>query len=81
MFDEKIKAIDKWNEIMFFLSLTNLCPFSDNVQAIRIIDDNNLKVITKQNFTCNIHFKELIISDDEGVNGIGSTDKKTETKS
>jgi len=80
MFNEKTKEIDKWNELMFFLSLTNLCPFSDNVQTIRLVDDNNLKVITKQNFVCNISFKTLIISDDEGINNLGSTHKKTETK-
>jgi hypothetical protein len=80
MFDENIKEIDKWNEIMFFLSLSNLCPFSDNLQSIRLIDDHNLKVVTKENYICNISFNSLVISDDEGISGIGSTHKKTETK-
>lgn len=68
--------IEKWKHYMFTLSINNLSPFADTLQSIRIADDNNLKLVTKQNFVINIKYNNLIISDDYGVNGLSLTDKK-----
>ncbi len=79
-YDEKTLSNDKWNHLMFLISLNNLSPFSDTAQSIRLIDDNNLRIVTKQNFICNIKFNKLIISDDYKINGLPSSNKKTNTK-
>jgi hypothetical protein len=75
MFDDKIKSIDKWQEIMFLLSINHLSPFSNIVQSIRLADSNLLKITTKENFVCNISYKNLFLFDEQNINGLASINK------
>lgn len=74
-FDETTKNLDKWNQMMFFLSINHLSPFSDNIQSIRLSDNNLLKITTKQNFLCNIYFKKAYLFDSQPINGLAGNEK------
>jgi hypothetical protein len=72
--------LDLWNKLMFHISFNNLSPFADNVQSIRIIDNNNLKIVTNQSFIVNIKFNKLIVSDDYKLSGLPTVCGMTDTK-
>jgi hypothetical protein len=66
-----------YEDLLFLLSITNYVPFSNLVKAIRIQDNNNLKIISKNNLVCNISFNKLYISDDYEITGLPTVISKT----
>jgi len=72
--------LDLWNDLMFQISFNNLSPFADNIQSIRIVDNNNLKAVSKENYIINIKFNKLVISDDYKVSGLPNSCGMTDSK-
>lgn len=66
-----------WDKLAFLLSQASYIPFNNNIDSIRIEDKNLLKVFTKNNLVVNMHFNNLIISDDTDVMGLPPVYKKT----
>jgi hypothetical protein len=62
--------IDLYKKLMFILSVSNHNPFSESISAIRLEENNRLKIITKNNLIVNLTFNYLIISDDYHISGL-----------
>jgi hypothetical protein len=71
------KDIERYNHLLFNLSINALSPFGDKVQTIRLEDNNTLKIATKNNFLVNVKFEKLVISDDYKVEGLPELIGKT----
>lgn len=69
--------LERYDYILFNLSLNGLSPLCDKVQTIRLEDDNTLKVATKNNFSVTIKFNKLVISDDYKLEGLPQKIGKT----
>jgi len=59
-----------WEHLLFVLSLAGLALFRDNVQSVRLIDENHLKVISLKNAMAEIEFEHLHVFDTTNVNGL-----------
>lgn len=58
-----------WRELAFQLSMAGLMPMSDKATGYRFEDDNSLKVFTEGAFYAVFKFNELIVFDDERLEG------------
>ena len=58
-----------WNKLLFSLSLSGKLPLADKINTIRVEEDQ-LIVSTKNNRVVKISFDELIIFDDENIQGL-----------
>jgi len=63
--------LEVWQRIAFSLSMSGLLPVNDLASSIRIEDENNLKVATKNSRVIRFKFNHLRIFDDENVSGLG----------
>jgi len=72
-FQEKEKTL--WNKIYFLLSISGLNMFGDKVDRIRL-DDNAISVATKDFKVIKIQFNELILFDDDSLEGLPLAKKK-----
>lgn len=70
--------LEEYNNLLFKLACNNLTPFSNLASSIRL-DDNKLKVVTKNNLVITVTYNKLIISDDHGIEGLPITNGKTST--
>tara|TARA_B100000809_G_scaffold55797_1_gene51702 strand:+ start:2432 stop:3352 length:921 start_codon:yes stop_codon:yes gene_type:complete len=59
-----------WDHLMFMNSIAGLAPLVDKVSSIRLIDDNNLKIITKRNAAAEVYFKKLIVFNHDNFKGL-----------
>ena len=59
-----------WEHLLFVLSLAGLATFRDNVQSVRLVDENHLKVISLKNVMVEMEFEHLHIFDTTNVNGL-----------
>lgn len=59
-----------WERLLFYLSVSGLCPLVDKSVSLRIVD-NVLKAPTAHARMAKIHFNELIVFDDTNVHGLG----------
>jgi hypothetical protein len=59
-----------WNYTLFSLSLAAKIPITNEVQFIRIDDGNELLVSTKNNQVVRFAYEELIVFDDENIQGL-----------
>jgi len=66
-----------WNKLAFLLSQGSYIPFNNNIDSLRLENDNLIKVFTKNNLIVNMHFKKLTISDDTDIIGLPPVYKKT----
>ena len=55
--------LDAWNKHIFQLSIAGYIPFGEKVKHIRYVDNNTIKVITKQEGVYTVRFKELYVFD------------------
>lgn len=78
--DGYCKTYNRHQEILAYASLRNLNPFSTLVQAIRVQDDNTLKVATTGNFSVIVNFNKLYISDDRDIEGLPPVTHKWNNK-
>jgi hypothetical protein len=60
--------LEVWNKLFFSLSMAGLIPCT-NVQSLRI-DDELVKITTKNNRLIKIQPKNILLFDDEGVEGL-----------
>lgn len=60
----------EYNELLALLSYSDLCPFANLAESIRLEDDNTLKVSTKNTFSATVKFKKLYISDGHNITGL-----------
>jgi hypothetical protein len=74
-FSEDLK---QYNNLLFKLASKDLIPFSNLVHSIRL-EDNNLKVVTKNNLVITVTYNNLIISDDYKIEGMPIITGKTST--
>lgn len=74
-FSEDLKI---YNDLLFKLASKDLIPFSNLVYSIRL-EDNNLKVVTKNNLVVTVTYNKLIISDDYKIEGMPVITDKTST--
>ena len=63
-----------WSKLAFMLSATGLMPIT-NPQAVRI-DDDLVKITTEYNRVIRIEAKEILLFDDEGIEGVGIPHKR-----
>ena len=75
----KIPQTKLWNQLLFFLSLSGLCPLSDKVENCRIEDEDILKVTTKKSRAAQFKFNKLVIFDDENFSGLDAPTKINST--
>ena len=61
------------------LSLAGLLPFGGNTKSIRIIDENTLEAYSEAR-KVRIKFQELIIFDEEGIQGLPKVKKRVKKK-
>ena len=61
---------ETWRCILFFLSLAGLLPLADKVYSIRIEGNNTLKIITKNSRSTKMTYNQLLVFDDENINGL-----------
>ena len=55
--------LDAWNKHIFQLSIAGYIPFGEKVKHIRYVDNNTIKVVTKQEGVYTVRFKELYVFD------------------
>ena len=72
--------IEAWQKIVFSLSLSGLLPMNNLVSSVRVEDDNNLKVMTKNSRVIRFKFNSLRIFDDQNVDGLGVPEIKERFK-
>jgi hypothetical protein len=70
------KKTNLWDFCMFNLAINGLVPVSDKTQAIRI-EDEVVKVTTKNNLLVSIKYNKVWISDDYKVEGLPLIENKT----
>ncbi len=70
--------LEQYNNLLFKLASKDLIPFSNLVHSIRL-EDNNLKVVTKNNLVATVTYNNLIISDDYKIEGLPIIIGKTNT--
>ena len=58
-----------WHQLAFQLSLAGLMPVSDKAVGYRVESDNILKVLTDEPFFCTFSYGELIVFDDDKLEG------------
>ena len=58
-----------YEKLLALLSLSGLVPFSHLVKSVNI-EDNFLKVITEGNKVINVEYEQLIVFDDNKINGL-----------
>jgi len=58
-----------WHKLAFQLSLAGLIPASDRAVGYRVEADNILKVFTDEPFFCTFSYNELIVFDDDKLEG------------
>lgn len=63
--------LEAWQRIVFSLSLSGLLPANNLVSSVRIEDENNLKIATKNSRVIRFKFNNLRIFDDQNVSGLG----------
>ena len=71
-FDESLKD---WNQMLFILGLAGLHPVSSMASSIRVEDDGVVKAVVGPRQK-RIKFKELLIFDDDGIEGLPLAKKK-----
>ena len=71
-FDESLKD---WNQMLFILGLAGLHPFSSLASSIRVEEDSVIKAVVGPRQK-RIKFKELLIFDDDGIEGLPLAKKK-----
>ena len=59
-----------WNQTLFSLSLAAKLPVTNEIQLVRIDDGKEILVNTKNNQAIRFTYKELIIFDDENIQGL-----------
>ncbi len=69
-----------WNRIMFSLSLKASLPITSKIQFIRIDDDKRLLVSTKNNHVVNFVYNELVVYDDDNIQGLTLVKSKKSKK-
>mgnify|MGYP006268203695 CR=1 FL=1 len=57
--------LDAWNKHVFQLSMASYVPFGDKVRHIRYVDENTIKVITKEENVYTVKYKKLYVFDDD----------------
>jgi hypothetical protein len=62
--------LQEYNKLMFFISLNGLIPFSNLISAIRIENDQEIKIVTKNNLLATIKVDKLYLSDDFNISGL-----------
>jgi hypothetical protein len=65
-----------WDFCIFNLALHGYMPVGDKVHSIRV-EDEHVKITTKNNFLINIKYNKLWIGNDEGVEGLPLISGKT----
>lgn len=73
------QKIDYYYNTLYELAKNNQLPFSDLPHNLRI-DENVIKVITKNNLIISVRYKDLVISDDYNIEGLPPPVGKTEYK-
>jgi len=61
-----------WKYLIFLLSLAGLNPVGDKIKAIRLEDNNLLKITTENSRLVRIKYNKLIVFDDKNVYGLGT---------
>tara|TARA_R110000824_G_scaffold277546_2_gene465757 strand:- start:1205 stop:2116 length:912 start_codon:yes stop_codon:yes gene_type:complete len=69
-----------WQRLVFSLSLSGKLPVHSIASSIRIEDENNLKVLTKNSRVIKFKFDKIRIFDDENINGLGQSDVEEKYK-
>lgn len=69
--------LEVWNKLFFSLSMSGLIPCT-NVQSLRI-DDELVKITTQNNRLIKIQPKNILLFDDEGVEGLARSYKMNKT--
>jgi len=64
------ESLNKYREKLYLLSLSGNVPLYNNIESMRI-EDNNLTVATKDSRVLNIEFEEAAIFDEDGLSGLG----------
>lgn len=58
-----------WKQAYFFLSLSGLIPFANNIKRVKLLESNCLEVLTeKKRFQ--VSFGELLVFDEKGLTGL-----------
>lgn len=68
-----------YNNLLFKLATKDLIPFSNLIYSIRLEDDY-LKVVTKNNLVVTVTYNNLFISDDSKIEGLPIIISKTNNK-
>ena len=69
-----------WQRLVFSLSLSGKLPVHSIASSIRIEDENNLKVLTKNSRVIKFKFDKIRIFDDENINGLGQSNVEEKYK-
>jgi hypothetical protein len=75
-FSEKTSGLNKlwlWERLLFCLSTAGLCPMTDKSVSLRI-SENSIKASTSNARMAKIHYKNLIVFDDNGIYGLNPSD-------
>ena len=70
-------VVDLWKRIIFNLSVRGLCYPSDKIYSIRL-EENSLKIQTRDSRMTQIYFDELFIFNENKVNGLPVAKKKND---
>lgn len=65
-----IPKIEIWNTLVFLLSIAGLMPYANEIDSIRI-EDELIKITTQNSRLYLIEAKNILIFDDENVEGLG----------
>jgi hypothetical protein len=71
--------LNTYNNLLFKLASKDLIPFSNLVYSIRL-EDNNLKVVTKNNLVATVSYTKLFVSDDSKIEGLPIITGKTNSE-
>jgi len=71
--------IKLWNKLAFNLSFRGMIPFGEKIQNIRL-DNNIVKVFTKDNFIYNITYKNVVVCDDYKLDGFSEKNNEQNYK-
>jgi len=64
--------LELWQKLIFILSLNGHLPFSDKVASIRIEEEEQLKIISKNSKVIKIKCNKIYIFDDDNIFGLPS---------
>jgi len=64
------KKYDIWNKYAFQLTLAGYVPFGDKVDHIRYVDENTIKITTREEGVYKVTFNKLYLFDDHNLQDI-----------